>query len=272
MKRVFISLLSMIAVIGLILGMTSMVESTLLFNDEDQTSLNVRADGLHDYAYHATSGLYGPLRDYEIGENDPLVIDPDPTWYSVSLPFAGTNANSSSFDVYRNYMESMRFYLICDDNRFNDHDDVHFQIDNVKLTKDAGGELLIDDFSGSLQWSYQEHPSPSSPPHGSVSVTIDSGVLDIYIDDMYVRDSWEEINYIDIFSSTTNDATDSFIFGNDWSAYDNLEFEWQVIEAGTNRDYVDLRVRTDAVPIPRSLLLLASGLFGMVSIKKKSVE
>jgi len=255
MKRVFISLLSIIAVVGLIPGMTSRVESTLLFNDEDQASLNVRADGFHDYG--PDMGLYVSLLAYE-GDQ----------WYSVSLPFAGTNASSSSFDVKRYYMETMRFYLKCKDDKFANYDEVHFQIDNVKLTKESGGELLIDDFSGPLQWSYQQHPGPSSPPYGDVSVTIDSGVLDIDIVDMFVNDSWDPTNYIDIFSCTTDDATDSFIFGDDWSAYDNLEFDWKVIDSGSITDSVELWVRIDTVPIPSNFLLLASGLLGLIATRK----
>ncbi len=238
-------LLTICAAAGLILAFSGLAIAGVpgdLFNDGDRTTVKVRADDADDYAY-VSATLYPNLKA--------TVAD---GWKSVSLPFAGNNKDNTPFDVVRDRMETMRFYFNCKDSRYNDLDDPHIQIDNVKLTKTGLSDLVIDNFDdGNLRWSYQQHPAPSSPPGGvSVSLADVTGkgkVLDIHVTDMDARDfgpNWE-MNYIDIFTCLTNDASDSFIYGDDWSAYDNLEFEWQVLDPGTRRDYIDLYVRTDVL-------------------------
>ena len=243
--------LSMVAVVGLVTvflaakaGATGVTD---LFNDGDRATLIVRDDISDDYTYHT---LYPDLRA--------SVAD---GWKAVSLPLVGLNANGTAFDVDRFCMETMRFYLNCKDSRYNDGDDPHFQIDNVKLTKTGLADLMIDNFDdGVLRWSYRQHPSPSSPPEG-VAVSIVGGALDVLVTDVDARGFGPngEMNYIDIFTCLSDDARDSFIYGDDWSAYDTLEFDWQYLGGITRRDYMDLCVRTDNVPEPATLSLLALG-------------
>jgi hypothetical protein len=225
-----------------------------LFNDEDRATLKVRADSADDYGYHSV--LYSDLRT-TVAEG----------WKSVSLPLASVNKDGTPFDVMRQCVETMRFYLVCKDSRFRADDDPHFQVDDVKLTKNAGGELLIDDFEGSLNWSYQQHPGCDSQTVG-VSIVADGSdkVLDVSVTDMQVKPSdWSQgMNYIDLFTCTTNCATDSFVYGQDWSAYDNIEFEWRTLDPGTRRSYMELYVRTDnIIPEPVTMLGMFAGAAGL---------
>ena len=251
--------LKLLIVAGLILAITGMAgaNSCDLFNDEDRATLNVRADGTNDYAPYTSASLYMELKQ-----------SVDSQWHSVSLPFAATNKDGTPFDVQRDLMESLRFYLVCNENRYNDLDDPHFQIDNVRLTKDAGGELVIDNFDdGVLRWSYQQHPGTDLQTVGVslVDVATKGKVLDVAVTDMEAMawgPNWE-MNYIDVFTCVTDCAKDSFIYGDDWSTYDNLEFEWTVLDDGTRKPYMELYVRTDVIPEPLTMLGVFAGIAGL---------
>ena len=257
--------LTICAVVGLILGFTTVVSADAdLFNDEDRATIKVRSDTADDYGYDAT--LYPDMRR--------TVAD---GWSSISLPFAGNNTDGTAFDVARDYMETMRFYLIGKDSYFNDGDDPQFQVDNLRLTRTVGADLVIDNFDdGNLRWSYQQHTAPSSPPGGVATSLVDVAgrgkVLDIAITDVDARDwgtNWE-MNYIDIFTCLTSDARDSSVYGADWSGYDNLEYDWRVLDPGTRRTYLSHTVRTDVVPEPATLCLLGLGGLGLLRRRKRA--
>ena len=224
-------------------------------------------EGNPGYCADITDGDGGPALPY-------FTHTYDGCWSTVSLPFAGTNADGSAFDVQRDVMESMRFYLVSRASRYNEDDEINFQIDNIKLTRDGGGELVIDNFDdGALRWSYQVQPDESAQ---NVTCTLAdvSGrgkVLDVQVTDLLDPPVCEspdwDMDFIDIFTCLTDDATDSFIYGDDWSAYDNLTFDWLPIDQGTRQGWFDLHVRTDVVPEPAAMSLLALG--GLALLRRR---
>ena len=118
------------------------------------------------------------------------------------------------------------------------------------------GNVMLDNFEDdTLRWSFQYTDGIASHPKGADSVSVgivDSGnptygkVLEVDVTDIHVKDwSTSGMYYVGIFSLTSAEQSDGFLYGQNWTAYSAIEFDILVKTKGTLKSYLYIRNRID---------------------------